>query len=382
MRYAGCLIGLFTLASNLGCPASPRSSAKQTAPILIGFVGSLTGKSASFGTSARSGVELALDGALVGGRPVKVIYLDDQGRPEDARQAAQRLITKEKVRLILGAVESDTSLAVADVAQRAQVPMLSPSSTLASLTQAGPFVFRACYTDEAQGRAMARFARENLGLTRLAILRAVSSEYSVELSNVFARELERLGGKVVIDEAYVTDDADPEEMLKRVAAARPEAIFIPGYYDEVSRIAPAARKIGLAVPLLGGDGWDSDRLLEDAAAHVEGSYFSSHFHPEEPGAHVSAFVAAYEKVLNETPDAIAALAYDAAKVALFALERAPPGGDGQALRTSLADTRGFQGVTGPISFAPGADAGKPVVVLRIESGRKVYVTSLGPEPTP
>ncbi len=359
-----------------------KTSLAAALPRSVGFVGSLTGRSASFGTSAKNGVELALlQRGAPGSKerpPLRAIYLDDQGRPEDARQAAQRLITKEKVELILGALESGTSLAMAEVVERARVPMLSPAATLPSLTRAGRFVFRACYTDEFQGRAMARFVREQLGLQKVAILRAVHNEYSVELSNVFAKEFERIGGRVLIDEAYVYDEADLESTLRKVAAAAPEAVFIPGYYDEVSKIAPALRKVGLTAPLLGADGWDSDRLLDEAASAVEGSYFTSHFHPDLPGAHVSGFVAAYEKLWNETPDALAALGYDAAMVALAALDRVPPGAGGDALRTSLAQTRGYEGVTGTISFNEDGDAEKRAVVLRIEGGRRVYVTSIGP----
>lgn len=374
----------------LGCPA-PRAPGDgptpEAPPVRVGFIGSLTGRSASFGTSARNGVELAFTGATVHGRRVKVSYLDDQGRPEDARQAAQRLITKEKVRLLLGAVESDTSLAAAEVAERAQVPMLSPSSTLPKLTQAGGFVFRACFTDQAQGRVMARFARERLGLRQVAVLRAVSSEYSVELADVFAREFARLGGRVLIDEAYVAGDPDLDAALERVVQASPEAVFIPGYYDEVVRIAPGLRQLGLRAPLLGGDGWDSDRLLEEAASAVEGAHFSSHFHPEQPGAAASAFVAAYQEAFNETPDAIAALAFDAARVALAGLARAAPAADGPGLRVALASTEAFEGVTGRIGFTAGGDAEKAVVVLRIEGGRRRFVAALAPEvgeaaPTP
>jgi branched-chain amino acid transport system substrate-binding protein len=366
-----------------GCPAPTKGNkAEAPAPIVIGFIGSLTGRSASFGTSAKNGVELALE--LVSGRggssdpKVKAIYLDDQGRPEDARQAAQRLITKERVKLILGPLESTTAIAVTEIAERAQVPLISPSSTLPSLTRSGSFAFRVCYTDDFQGRAMARFAKEKLGLGQVAILRAVNNEYSVELSNVFAKELERLGGQVVIDEAYVTDDPDLELMLKRVLEAKPEAVFIPGFYDEVRRIAPAARRVGLDVPLLGGDGWDSDRLLGEDAAAVEGSYFTTHFHPEHPGPGVAAFVAAYEKEFNETPDALAALAYDAAQVALLALSRPKALTDGNTLRAALAGTGSHVGVTGVISFNETGDAEKSAVVLRIEGGRRVYVTSIGP----
>src|SRR5215218_8949092 len=201
--------------------------------------------------------------------------------------------------------------------------MLSPSSTNPGVPQKGDYIFRVCFLDPFQGFVMAKFARENLKLSKVAVLKDNRSAYSEGLAEVFTRKFTELGGKVLATESYSAGDTDYRAQLTAFKRQKPEAIYVPGYYSEVGVIARQARELGLNVPLMGGDGWDSDKLFELGGSAVEGSYFSNHYSSQDPAEAVQKFVQAYKAKYGSVPDALAALAYDAAKVAVAALERAP-----------------------------------------------------------
>lgn len=355
--------------------------AEESGEIRFGVVGSLTGPNATFGNSTKNGVDLAVKQANakggIDGRMIKAIHLDDQGRPEEAKTATQRLITQDKVHVIIGEVASSASLAMAPVAQRAHVPMITPSSTNPAVTEIGDYIFRMCFIDPFQGFVMAKFATENLNLKRIAILRDVRNDYSVGLANVFAKELAQMGGQVVADESYAQGDTDYKATLTKIRSANPEAIYVPGYYTEVGQIARQARELKLDVPLLGGDGWDSDKLFEGGGRAVEGSYFSNHYHVDDPREAIKAFVATYKTEFNEMPDALAALGYDAALVAIDAIKRAGTT-ESEKLRDAIAATKDFPGVTGVITLDKDRNAQKPAVVIKIKEAQREFAGLIAP----
>ncbi|MCB0351131.1 MAG: ABC transporter substrate-binding protein, partial [Bdellovibrionales bacterium] len=214
--------------------ASQVSDSKE---ILVGEFGSMTGSEATFGISTHRGIELAVseanDAGGIKGKQIKLISLDDQGKAEEAASVVTRLITQSKVVAILGEVASSRSLAAAPIAQKHQVPMISPSSTNPKVTETGDYIFRVCFIDPFQGYVMAKFASENLNMKTVAILKDVKSDYSVGLADYFKKTFEEKGGKVVSEESYVSGDIDFKAQLTQVRAQKPDAIFIPGYYTEV-----------------------------------------------------------------------------------------------------------------------------------------------------
>ncbi|ATB26693.1 ABC transporter substrate-binding protein [Melittangium boletus] len=349
--------------------------------VLLGEVGSLTGAQAAFGISSRNGFDMALQeinaaGGVKGKKLVVRVY-DSQGRPEDAAQAATRLITRDKVVLILGEVSSSNSMAMAEKAQAAGVPMISHAATHPAVTQKGDYIFRICFIDPFQGFVMAKFAREDLKLERVAILQDNKSDYSLGLGEVFTRDFTRLGGRIVATESYSQGDTDFRAQLTAIKQTRPQAVYIPGYYSDVGIIARQARELGLTVPLLGSDGWDAETLFELAGTALEGSYFTSPYALDSPDARMREFVAAYRKLYGIMPDTSSVLAYEAAKVAAAALERAPDW-SGPSLRDAIAKTRNFPGVAGPISLDANRDAVKPAVVLKVHDGKAGFVTTIQP----
>ncbi|MHB8874869.1 MAG: ABC transporter substrate-binding protein [Myxococcaceae bacterium] len=362
-------------------PAVPGTqvAAAESDTILLGEVGSLTGSEAAFGISTRNGIELALRevnaAGGVKGKKVAVRVYDDQSKPEEAASAVTRLITQDKVKLILGEVASSNSLAMAPKCQEAKVPMITPSSTNPSVTQVGDYIFRVCFIDPFQGYVMAKFAHDDLKVTRAAILKDVKSAYSLGLTDVFQRKFTEMGGKVVAVEAYSKGDSDYRAQLTSLKGKKPEAIYIPGYYSDVGVIARQARELGLKAVLLGGDGWDSDKLFELGGSAIEGSYVSNHYAATDPS--VQEFVKSYQTAFGSVPDSLAALGYDAARVAVEAMKRAPDL-SGPALRDAIAQTRDFPGVAGRISMDENRNAVKPAVVLKVQDGKFAFVTTVAP----
>ncbi|NTX53728.1 ABC transporter substrate-binding protein [Myxococcus sp. CA039A] len=362
------------------------SDAQAAAPdskgaILIGEVGSLTGSEATFGVSARNGIELALNEANaaggVRGRPLAVRVYDSQGRPEEGAQAATRLITQDRVVAILGEAASSVSMAMAEKAQVGKVPMITPTSTSAEVTKKGDYIFRVCFIDEFQGLVMAKFARENLKLSKVAVLTDNKSAFSIGLAEVFTAKFQEFGGTIVASESYSKGDTDFRAQLTALKQVKPEAVFVPGYYTDVGIIARQAREVGLKVPLLGGDGWDSDKLFELGGSALEGSYFSNHYSPGNPDPVLQSFLARYKEKYGSVPDSVAALSYDAARVLVEALKRAPDT-SGPALRDAIAATKDFPGVAGRITLDANRDAVKEAVVLKVAGGKAEFVTTVKP----
>jgi branched-chain amino acid transport system substrate-binding protein len=349
--------------------------------ILLGEVGALSGGQATFGISTRNGIEMALKEANaaggVKGKKLAVRVYDNQSKPEEAAQAATRLITQDKVVLVLGDVASSNSLAMAEKAQAAGVPMITPSSTNPTVTEKGDYIFRICFIDPFQGFVMAKFARENLKLGKVAVLQDNKSAYSIGLTDVFTRKFTEMGGKITTTESYSQGDTDYRAQLTAIRKTQPEGIYVPGYYSEVGIIARQAREVGLKVPLMGGDGWDSEKLFELGGTAIQGSYFSNHYSPDNPDPRVQKFISEYKAAYGGVPDALAALGYDAAHVAIESLKRAKDL-SGPAVRDAIAQTKDLPGVAGTITLDDNRNAVKSAVVLKVGDGKTEYVTTINP----
>src|SRR5512138_2728516 len=356
--------------------------------VLVGHVGSLTGSEATFGDSTDKAIQLAIEEQNakggVKGKQLKLKTYDDQGKPEEAATAATRLITDDKVTVLLGEVASKRSLAMAPIADKYQVPMITPSSTNPRVTKDAdrvrPFVFRVCFIDPFQGTVMAKFARER-GIKKVAVLRDVGSDYSVGLADYFLTKFKELGGTIVDDQSYKDTDQDFKAQLTAIKARAPEAIYVPGYYTQVALIARQARELGIKAPLMGGDGWDSPKLYEIGGKALEGSFFSNHYSPEDPAPRIQDFVRKYKERFGAVPDGLAATGYDAAKIAFDAMGRAKDL-SGEAVRDAIAATKDFPGVTGVITIDQDHNAVKPAVVLEIKNGEGRYVATVEPDAKP
>jgi len=274
-------------------------------------------------------------------------------------------------------VASGRSLEAAPICQDNQIPMISPSSTNPKVTAVGDYIFRVCFIDPFQGTVMANFARHTLHLKKVAVLTDVKSDYSLGLAKFFKEGFIADGGAIVAEQNYSSGDKDFSAQLTALKAVNPDGIFVPGYYTEVGLIALQARQLGLNVPLLGGDGWESSSLIPIGGVSLEGSYFSTHYSPEDTSAAVQDFVKAFRAKYNETPNAMAALGYDSAMILADAMKRAGTT-DGAKVRDALAATKDFQGVTGKITMDADRNASKPAVILVIRDGQFKYVETVSP----
>jgi branched-chain amino acid transport system substrate-binding protein len=375
-----------------GCPPKEggngtNSTSSSGNEIVIGEYGSLTGPEATFGVSTDQGVKMAIDeinaAGGINGKKIRVVVEDDQSKPEEAATAVSKLISQNNVVAVIGEVASSNSLAAAPIAQQNKIPMITPSSTNPKVTQVGDYIFRVCFIDPYQGEALAHFVKENLGMNRAAILRDVKSDYSMGLADFFQRTFTSLGGQIVADQSYAKGDSDFKAQLTALKTTNPQAIFVPGYYTDIGQIAIQARDLGMNQPLVGGDGWESPKLIEIGGKALEGCFYSNHYHADDPDPKVRTFVEKYKERYGQKPDSLAALGYDAMLVLSEAMKRTGGKLDGTSIRDQIAATKGFSSVTGNITL--GADRNpekKKLVVLEIKNGQLALKTSIDPGAAP
>jgi branched-chain amino acid transport system substrate-binding protein len=339
--------------------------------VKIGVFMSMTGTTANFGISSTQGIKMAADEVnAAGGINGKQIELDIQDDRSDASEAATivtKFVTQDGVAAILGEVASSRSIAAAPIAQNAKIPMLTPSSTNPEVTKKGDYIFRSCFIDPVQGAAIAQFAARTLNAKRAAIMVDRKNDYSTGLEKFISATFTKLGGQIVVTQSYQEGDQDFNAQLTSIKGSNPEVIFVPGYYNDVGLIAKQARDKGITVPLLGGDGWDAEQLYKIGGTALNGSFFSNHYSPYDTDPMVVKFVTDYTARYGAKPDALAATAYDAAKIMFDAIKRANSL-DGKAIRDALAATKDFPGVTGKVTFNENRDAVKPIVMIEIKDG--------------
>jgi branched-chain amino acid transport system substrate-binding protein len=360
--------------------ASGQAAAAST-EIVVGHFASMTGNTAHFGQDTDKAVRLAVDEANAAGgvlgKKVRVVTLDDRGDSAEASSAVTRLIDVERVTALIGEVSSSLSLAGGRVAQRRQIPMISPSSTNPRVTEVGDYIFRVCFLDPFQGKVMATFAKNNLKLDKVAILKDVKNDYSIGLAEAFKTAFTKIGGTITAEQSYSAGDTDFSAQVTAVKSTGAQALYVPGYYSEVGAIARTAERLGLKVPLMGGDGWDAPDLFKIGGTALEGSYFSNHFALDVATPKAQKFVADFTKKYGQAPTGLGALGYDATAVLFDSLKRAGTT-DAARLRDAIAATKNFEGVSGTITIDAGRNAEKSAVVIKITGGQGKYETTVAP----
>jgi branched-chain amino acid transport system substrate-binding protein len=351
--------------------------------IVIGQFASLTGSEATFGINSSNGVELAKEeinnsGGVLG-RKIKIVTEDDQSKPGQPSSAVKKLIASDKAIAILGEIASSRSLEAAPICQQAKIPMVSPGSTNPRVTEVGDYIFRVCFIDPFQGTVMAKFALDNLKAKKIAILTDVRNDYSVGLTKYFKEYFTSHGGQVAVERSFSGGgtDKDFRAQLTSIKAAQPDAIFVPGYYTEAGLIAKQARSLGIKVPLMGGDGWDSPKLSEIGGNAVDGCYFSTHFSPQDTNPKVQDFVKKYREKFSAMPDGMAPLGYDAMMILAECIKTAGTT-DAAKVRDALTQVKDYEGVTGKITIDSKRNANKSAVVLKVNGKQNDYVASIAP----
>jgi len=362
------LIASLVIASLLSACQTQGSSGDK---VRIGVFMSTTGSTANFGISSVNGIKMAADeinaAGGINGKQVELLVQDDRSDASEAATIVTKFVTQDQVHAVIGEVASSRSIAAAPIAQNAKIPMLTPSSTNPEVTKKGDFIFRSCFIDPYQGAAIAQFAAKTLGAKTAAIMVDRKNDYSTGLEKVIDQTFTKFGGKIVATQSYQEGDQDFNAQLTSLKGSNPEVIFVPGYYNDVGLIAKQARDKGITVPLIGGDGWDSEQLYKIGGTALNGSYFTNHYSPFDTAPNVVKFVNDYKKRYNSTPDALAATAYDAANIMFDAIKRSKSL-SGTDIRDALAATNAFPGVTGTVTFNQNRDAVKPIVMIEIKDG--------------
>ncbi len=337
------------------------------AEIKVGAVFPMTGPIATYGQESVNGMKLALKEINKNRKEkIKLIVEDNKGEPIESANGVRKLINVDNVIGILGSVASSNTLAGAPIAQEKGVPLLTPASTANKVTEVGDYVSRICFTDSFQGLANARFAFNTLKARKALVVADFSSDYSKGLSKAFREEFKKLGGEIVSEDlAYQQKDVDFRSILRKVKRSKPDLVFVPGYYQEVGLMLKQARQLGIKVPFLGGDGWDSPVLQKLAGKGVKNTFISSHYSMTDPNPLVKKFVADYKKTYKANPGSMAALGYDGMLVLADAISRMKKKNDRTSLKEAINSTKDFKGVTGSITIDNTRNAVKGAVFLEV-----------------
>lgn len=348
--------------------------------INIGAIGPLTGPASTYGQSVKNGAELYLeqvnaDGGI-DGKKLSLLFEDDEANADKAIQAFNKLVDNDKVPVILGAVTSGATNAVAPQATSRSIPMLTPTATEPNITKnGGEFVFRGCFVDSFQGVALADYATSKLSKKTAAVLYNKDSDYSKGIADAFKKEFESKGGKVTEFLTYNEGDKDFNAQLTKIKGTNSDLLVLPDYYTQVGTVAKQARDMGIQSQLLGGDGWESEELTQLGGTAVNGALYLNHYYSGDSASVVADFVKAYKAKYNAEPDAFAALAYDSTKVIVEAIKSA--GTDPVAIKDALAKTK-LDGVTGNITFGSDRSAVKGASIIKVNGDKKELVDKVNP----
>jgi len=363
-----------------GCGGDKKKDAANSNEIVIGASFELTGAVANYGKSTLNGVRMAVDevnkAGGINGKKIKLVESDNKSEPSEAGNAVTKLISQDKAIAIIGPATSGSVAAASQIVTDAKIPLMAPVATAENITvkdgKTKDYIFRACFIDPFQGQVMAEFANKTLKVKNVAILYDASSEYSKGLTAVFTKTLEKNGGKAVASEAFLAKDVDFKSALTKIKATNPEAIYVPAYYEEVAKIIKQAREIGLNVPMLGSDGWDSPKLAEIAGpAALNGTYFCSAYSAQDQEPSVQKFIKNYKAMFNAEPDNFSIHGYDAAMIVIEAIKRAGTT-DGVKVAAEMAKTKDLQVATGKVTYDDKHNPISGAVIIEMKDGVQTF----------
>jgi len=383
-RAVSMLVAIMMFAVLLtGC------GSQQSADVIkIGANLEMTGSNATFGQSATNGAKLAIKevnakGGVLG-KQLSLVVADNKSEAAEAANAMQKLITQDKVLAVIAPIASSSVIAAAQVNMDNKVLAISPTASNPKVTvdpntgKVRDFLFRAAFIDPFQGSVMANFAAKSLNAKTAALYIDNSSDYAKGLGQFFKETFIKNGGTIVAEEAYLAKDTDFKATLTKLKATNPDVIFVPGYYQEVGMIIKQGRELGLNMPVLGGDGWDSAKLPEIAGAQaLNNTFFANHYSPDDNSPAIKTFVEAYKKEYGQTPDAFAALAYDATMMVIEAMKRANST-DPVKIKDELAKTKDYAAVSGVITLNETHDAVKSAVIIEMKDGKQTFKQKINP----
>ena len=355
----------------LGAEKANKAAKPKGEPIRarIGVISIITGAGASYGEAITNGFKLALDEVNAKGDVSIDLKIEDStGKAEQALSAAQKLINSDQVVAILGPTLSTEMKVVAPEANASGVPIMGTSTTAQGITQIGKFVFRNSLPESQAIPASVGKAVKKYDIKKVALLYGNDDVFTKSGFDTMKEVAEKLKLKIVTIETFQKGQADYKAQLTKIASLKPDAVFCSALYNEGGVILAQARKMGLKVPFVGGNGFNSPKVIEIAQDAAEGLIVATPWFGERNDPKVRAFVAKYEKAYGKKPDQFAAQAYDAFHIMANAL-KAAGSADRSKLRDALAETRNFQGVLGEFSFDAERDVVMTPNVLIVKGGK-------------
>jgi len=378
------IVGLVFYACNL----------KEPETIKIGINAPLTGDIPKVGEGTKFAAQMWLEdvnaagGIEVGGKKYKVelIIEDNESKAESAVKANTKLITEDEVLAVVGPQSSKQAVPAGGKANELGTPMVSPWSTNPNTTKDRPYVFRGCFLDPFQGPVVAKFAKEEYGFTKAAVLYDVTSDYPKGLAEFFKAAWEDLNGpgSIVAYESFTTKDADFSSQLTKINSSGAEVLFTPQYYNEVALIVQQAHQLGWNKPIVGSDSWGSAETVKLCGKDCYGLFFSTHYAAAGAKGATKTFIDRYEKEHGYVPDDVAALTWDAVRIVQKAIEGAGVltgdiKKDRKAVREALVTIKDFEGITGGMTFTEDGDPIKCAVIVRIsDAGEFEFYKSVCP----
>ena len=364
-----------------GCGGGDKKKeAANSKEIVVGASFELTGNVANYGKSTLSGLKMAFDevnkAGGIDGKKLRIVESDNKSEPSEAGNSVTKLVTQDKVIAVVGPATSGCVAASTPITTANKVPLIAPCATAPNITvengKVKEFVFRSCFIDPFQGRVMAEFADKNLKVKNVAILYDASSDYSKGLAEVFTKTMEEKGGKIVAKEAFLAKDLDFKSALTKIKSTNPEAIYIPGYYEEVAKIIKQTRELGLNVPLLGCDGWDSPKLVEIGGPEaLNNTYFSSAYSAQDKEPSVQKFIAGYKAMYNKEPDVFCMQGYNAGLILADAIKRAGTA-DGTKLAAAIAATKDLSVASGKLTYDADHNPITSAIIIELKDGVQTF----------
>jgi len=353
-------------------PAPPGSAPANAASAKIGVVAYLSGGGAAYGEAIRQGLELARDEINAQGKTkIELLFEDSKGEKNEAINAANKLIHKDNVVALIGPTLSGEMFAVGPIMNQAGVPVMGTSTTAEGITEIGEFVFRNALPESLAIPYAVKKAKEKYSLKKVAVMYSNNNDWAVSGFKTFEKSLKENGIETVAIETFADKDTDFAAQLTKIAMLKPDAIMVASLYQEAALILKKARELGINVPIVGNNGFNSPQLIKSAGKAADGSVMASPWFPGKEDANVKKFVANYKEKFNKEPDQFAAQAYDALKIMASALEKSGSNTDRKKLRDSLATIKDFPGVTGKFAFDANRNPAMEVTVLIVKDGQFV-----------
>ncbi|MBW9158777.1 ABC transporter substrate-binding protein [Clostridium tagluense] len=381
------LASLLVTASFTGCGKNTASEPKPKT-IKVGLNYELSGPAATYGQGLVNGIELAFEeinnkGGVLG-KKLESVKADNKSENTEAANVAAKLATRDKVVAMLGPATSGNTKSAAPIAVQNKVPLISASATADDVTvdrngKVREYVFKTCFSDSFQGVVMATFAYKDLGKKNVALLVDNTSDYSKGLAKNFKETYTKLGGNLVTEQAYQAKETDFKAVLTKIKGTKADVLFLPGYYEEVGLIVKQARELGITMPILGGDGYDSPKLSELAGkTALNDIYFTNHYSSKDTAPEVVKFQKAFKAKYNKDADAFNALGYDMVYLLADALKRSGEV-DSIKLKDAIASTKDFNAITGKISIDKNHNPVKAITILQMKNGQQTFLKKLSPQ---